>query len=527
MESDCISYKDIDFLSKLMSDYLDNNSSLQSLYGQSASLSGFKKNIEKRQFSQDKRTVLAAALEKQYEGVANAELQLNAISALKQSTTFTVTTGHQLCLGTGPLYFIYKILSVVKLSRQLKKEFPENEFVPIYWMATEDHDFLEINHFNTSNKRYEWEGVNDYAVGWKQPEITELIAELEVDIEKSTSGKKWIELIKEAYSKKDLASATRNLVHNLLGKYGVLVIDGDATQLKQIFAPYVIQEIDEQISFNSVGETIQQLNHIGHKEQVTPRDINLFYLSKTSRIRITKVEEAFELADGSKNWTKDELIKEAVAAPELFSPNVLLRPLYQETILPNLSYTGGAGEMSYWFELKSMFEKFEVNFPILLLRNSAVIVSERDTERLSKLKLNWTDMFKSEISLEKQLVEIHGNTNLNLDEYRSKIESIFLELKALAGSVDKTLEPSSEVSKTRSLQAIDRLEKKLIRGEKLNLETDLEMMYRVKSALFPKGNFQERYYNIAQFYPKTGDALFDKLLEVFEPLHPDITLIEL
>jgi uncharacterized protein YllA (UPF0747 family) len=174
-----------------------------------------------------------------------------------------------------------------------------------------------------------------------------------------------------------------------------------------------------------------------------------------------------------------------------------------------------------------MFENFEIDFPVLMLRNSAVIVSRRDVERMSKLKLKWEDIFNSEVALEKQLVEIHGNPNLNLDDYRSRIESIFIELKSLAGSVDASLVPSSEVSKTRSLNAIDRLEKKLIRGEKLHLETDLEMMYRVKDSVFPNGSFQERYYNISEFYPQRGDRLFDELLEAFNPLQPDITILKL
>ena len=526
MELDCISYKDIDFLPKLMSDYLEREPNLGSLFNQPPTLKGFKSTIENRQFSDDKRAVLSEVLKSQYLGIDNANQQLSAIELLKKPTTFTVTTGHQLCLGTGPMYFIYKILSVVKLSVKLKKEFPENDFIPMYWMATEDHDFLEINHFNTSKKLYEWRGENDIAVGWKEPEVNDLILELENDIEKNTSSKKWLELLKEAYSKKDLASATRNLVHCFLGKFGVVIIDGDDAQLKQIFAPKMKQEIEHQTSFNSVAKTIKQLNKIGYKEQVSPRDINLFYLSKTSRIRITKKAAGFELADKSKTWTNVEIVNEITSRPELFSPNVLLRPLYQETILPNLAYIGGAGEMSYWFELKSMFENFEIDFPILMLRNSAVLVSKRDAERLSKLKLEWEDLFKSESDIEKMLVEIHGNKNLNLDAYRSKIESIFKELKLLSGSVDTTLEPSSEVSKTRSLKSINRLEKKLIRGEKLNLETDLEMMYRVKGSVFPSGNFQERYYNIAEFYPRIGDELFDKLFEAFNPLQPDITVLE-
>lgn len=526
MESKCINYSEIDFLTKIMQDYLNQSPQSKSFYSAEPSLEGFKKALENRSFSVAKRKVLADALTKQYEGVQDKVAQTQLISLLQKETTFTVATGHQLALATGPLYFIYKILSVVKLARTLKEAYPENDFVPVYWMATEDHDFLEINHFNTKQKHYEWSGENNLAVGWKKPEVSELLNELASNLPKSEHTRQLLEKLEHAYSANSLADATRHLVHDLLGKYGVLIIDGDDPALKGVFADYMLREINEQRAEQHVTETIHQLNQVGYKEQVTPRDINLFYLGKELRERITKTPAGFATSETNNTWTLAELEEELKSNPERFSPNVLLRPLYQEVILPNLSYSGGAGEMSYWFELKAMFEAFEVDFPILLMRNSAVLVSKRDEERMQKLKLNWSDLFRSTAELEKQLVAIHGNKNIDLAPFQKKVEEMYVELAELAKKVDNTLVPSAAVSETRSHKALERLQKKLIKGEKLNIEVKLEMLYRVLETFFPGGTFQERKLNIAEFYAEIGDALFDELLERFEPLQPDITVIK-
>ncbi len=525
METDCISYEDIDFLPKLMSHYLTNSSSVTSFYNQPPTSKGFENVIKNRRFSTEKRLVLAKALENQYHGIPSSKGQLDSIELLKQENTYTVTTGHQLVLATGPLYFVYKILSVVKLAKQLQLQFEDKNFVPVYWMATEDHDFLEINHFFTSKNNYEWPGQNDIPVGMKKPEVQAQIDQLEKELEPSEWSKKWISILRNAYIQKSLTKATRLMVHELLGKYGVLIIDGDDKLLKAEFAPFMKQELLRQTAEKEVNATINNLQQNEYSAQVTPRDINLFYLHENGRFRITKTASGFALVDNAKSWNETEILKELETYPERFSPNVLMRPLYQETILPNLSYSGGAGEMSYWFELKSMFEKFDVDFPILLMRNSAILVSKRDKERLAKLKLNWSQLFLNTANLEKLLVEIHGSGTTNLNEYRAKLKAMFHELAQLSGSIDKTLEPSAGVSEAQALKAIDRLEKKLIRGEKLNLETVMEMKNRIQSTLFPSGNFQERKLNVSEFYAMLGDDLLDELLDAFEPLQPDITII--
>lgn len=526
MESDCIEYKDIDFLPPLMSDYLNQPTKLSSYYNHESNLEGFRKAIRERSFTDQKRKILVDVLKSQYKNLSKKEKQETQFGLLLAPTTFTVTTGHQLCLATGPLYFIYKILSVVKLAKQLKQQFPANDFVPVYWMATEDHDFLEINHFHTTKKKYEWKGRNDVAVGWKQPKINDLIQQLKGEIDPSESGKKWLELLSEAYAQNNLAEATRFLVHNLLGKYGVVIVDGDDRRLKEIFSPFMLQELNNGTTELEVNKTVANLNLENYKEQVTPRDINLFYLGKTERSRITRDGNGYSLADDSRKWSHAEIKSELEQHPERFSPNVLMRPIFQETILPNLAYIGGAGELNYWFQLKSSFMAFNVDFPILMLRNSAFIVSKNDNKRMKKLGLKWKDLFSTIPALENLIIELHGNPQLNLDTFRSKIDGIYDELKELAKNVDTTLEPSSEVSRTRSQKALNRLEKKLIRGEKLNLASQMDMLHTVRDTVFPNGNFQERYLNLSSFYPDFGDQLFELLLDKFNPLAPNILVLE-
>ncbi len=526
MESECINYSEIDFLPKIMQDYLNQSPHSKSFYSEEPNVEGFKKVLENRSYSAANRKILADTLTQQYKGVQDKVAQTQLISLLQKESTFTVTTGHQLALATGPLYFIYKILSVVKLAKTLKEAYPENDFVPVYWMATEDHDFLEINHFNTSSNRYTWEGQNDIAVGWKKPKVNELLDELANELPNSDYAKHLLGSLQKAYSEKDLAKATRILVHKLLGKYGVLIVDGDDKNLKKLFAEHMLAEVKNQVAEKEVSNTVKQLNELGYKEQVTPRDINLFYLGDKLRERITKTETGFASAETNRTWTAIELEEELKTKPERFSPNVLLRPLYQEVILPNLSYSGGAGEMSYWFELKAMFKAFEVDFPILLMRNSAILVSKRDAERLEKLKLKWSDLFKTSAAVEKQLVETHGSNTTELSDYKKQITAMYRELAEVAKKVDNTLVPSAEVSEVRSLKALDRLQKKLVKGEKLNIELKLEMYYRLMESVFPGGTFQERKLNIASFYAELGDALFEELLDKFEPLQPDITLLK-
>ena len=158
MPNDCISYQNSGYFSALMNDYLDQKSTLQSLYNRFPTLENFEAQIieKKKNFNEASRATLVSVLQQQYATVATSALTNQNIDALNNPNTFTVTTGHQLNLFSGPLYFLYKIISTINLTKELKAKYPTYNFVPIYWMATEDHDFEEINYFNFKGKKFRW-----------------------------------------------------------------------------------------------------------------------------------------------------------------------------------------------------------------------------------------------------------------------------------------------------------------------------------------------------------------------------------
>ena len=527
MESECIKYSEITFLNNLVQDYMDGKHNLKGLVQYPPDLKGFESAINNRDFSQKSRSVLVKSLKRQYNFLSNKERQVNLIDSLLQQNTFTVTTGHQLCLFTGPLYFIYKILSVIKLSEQLRQEFPEKNFVPVYWMASEDHDFLEINHFHVNAKKYEIPGENDRAVGKMMPAFSSIEEAMNNDFGPGKNAEELIKLFHEAYRHGSLSEATRFLVHQLLGKYGVVIIDPDESELKRLFISKIKRELLEQVAFTEVGNSIAELKRMGYKAQVNPREINLFYLQSDSRKRIVKLEKGFALSDNSLSWTNEEILDELDKNPENFSPNVLLRPVYQEVILPNLSYTGGAGELSYWFEMKGMFDTFKVDFPILLLRNSALITSSSFRRKLKNTRLKMPDLFGDVPQLEHSLVGTHSDKNLSLQNEQGRLSEIFEELKELAESVDFTLIQSTEAEKTKALKSLERLEKKLRRGEKRNNEIYIRQLHELLEVIFPNGSFQERYTNFSEIVLKNGLDFIDVLLKEFDPLDPNITVLNL
>ncbi|MEQ3690647.1 MAG: bacillithiol biosynthesis BshC, partial [Flavobacterium sp.] len=167
MPNDCVTYQKSGCFSNLIVDYLNQKEKLQPLYNRFPTLENFKLQIaeKNKSFSLDKREILVSTLEEQYKNIKASDKTIFNIGLLRKEKTFTVTTGHQLNLFTGPLYFLYKIVSVINLTKELKEKYPECDFVPIYWMATEDHDFEEINYFNFNNKKIKWNKESKGPVG--------------------------------------------------------------------------------------------------------------------------------------------------------------------------------------------------------------------------------------------------------------------------------------------------------------------------------------------------------------------------
>lgn len=520
--AESICYKDIPYYSELILDYLEEKQALKFAYNRFSTIENFKPQLEEKKanYPVENRAVLVEALKKQYKGLEISELTQKNIEALKEKNTFTITTGHQLNLFTGPLYFFYKIISVLNLTQELKATYPEYNFVPMYWLASEDHDFEEISFFNFKGKKYIWETSQSGAVGRFSTEgMDKVYDEFSADLNTSDYAEELRQLFKKAYLEhKNLTQATRFLANELLGKYGLVIIDGDDTELKSIYAPYVKDELLHQTSAKKVEQNAQKLSEQGYKVQVNPREINLFYLGENSRERILKEENTYSLHDSQKTFTETELLTELESHPERFSPNAILRPLYQEVVLPNLCYIGGSGELAYWLELKEYFKEVEMSFPILLMRNSALLLSEKQAKKLHKLKLDIADLFLPQSDLLEKKTRVLSTIKIDFSPQRSHLKQQFEELFKLAQQTDKSFYGAVAAQEKKQLNGLDHLEKRLLKAQKKVLKNELARSTSLQEELFPQGNLQERTVNFSEIYEAYGQEFIEKMMEVLKPL---------
>jgi bacillithiol biosynthesis cysteine-adding enzyme BshC len=490
----------------LLLDYLDQKPALKEFYSTYPTLENAREAIlNKKDFDPEKRKTLVDVLNQQYRGLPH----LPDFSILLKENTFTVTTGHQLNIFTGPLYIIYKIVTTIKLARALKDAYPEYNFVPVYWMASEDHDFEEIATFHLFGQTHKWTGEHKGAVGRLNPKELESILKQLPD--------KPLLFAKAYLENNTLADAVRCYMHELFGQEGLITIDADHADLKRHLLPVIKQELSGSVSEKLVTETTSRLNALGYHTPLHAREINLFYLDHNLRERIVKENGSYQVLNTELSFSESEILDLAEKRPELFSPNVILRPLYEEIILPNLAYIGGPSEVPYWMQLKGVFEHFEVPFPMLMPRNFALYINGHQCKKAQKLKINFKDLFLDEVALRKTFIERNTEHVLDLGEQKDAFNGIFEEILKKATAVDQTMLGAVKAEHTRLLNSLKHLEKRIVRAEERNHESEIDQLLGLKNKLFPNGIAQERYDNLLNFY--TNDPAFiQKLFNAFDPL---------
>jgi len=455
------------------------------------------------QFPASNRTVLYEALCDQYKKTVTSKKTKDNLQQLQKNTSFTIVTGHQLNLFTGPLYFLYKIVSTINLSAQLQQKYPKYTFVPVYWMATEDHDFDEINYFNFKGKKLQWYTDASGAVGRLQTKgLDKVFQSLSEEIGNNTNANALKTLFETAYLKHDtLTDATRYIANALFGEYGLVIVDGDDQRLKKQLIPFAKKDILENLAFEKVTESVKKLNALaaGYPIQVNPREINYFYVKEGIRERIIAKNGGFQINETGISFSKEELVQELQNYPERFSPNVIARPLYQEIILPNLCYIGGGGEIGYWLELKEMFSAMNITFPMLLLRNSALIVTKKQSRKLEKL----------ELSIEKK-----------------HLEEQFKNLYELAQLTDKSFLGAVKAQEIKQKKGLDKLEKRLLKAQKRKLKDQVVRMTELQNELFPNQSLQERNENFSELYLELGTALIPMLIKNLKPLKSEFLVLQ-
>lgn len=520
--------------SSLVTDYLAQVPAITAFQQHTPTWEGMAAAIEARKNYRVDRKVLVAALQKQYAGLSVTDQVMNNMQSLLSENTFTITTAHQPNIFTGPLYFIYKILHTVKLCEELSEKFPAENFVPVYYMGSEDADLDELGFINAGEQHLVWETKQQGAVGRMKVDkpLLTLLKNLESQIAVQPHGANWISMLSACYTEgTTIQQATLRLVNELFGKYGVVVVIPDNAELKKLFQSTVEKELIEKFSESIVTKTTAALAK-DYKVQAAGRPINLFYLINDKRERI---EEEDNKGEGVRyvvkglglSFTKEEILQELYEHPERFSANVILRGVFQGTILPDIAFIGGGGELAYWLELKDVFAAAGVPYPVLVLRNSFVFIEPLVHERIKKQQLSDQDLFETELTLTNALVTKNAQHTIRLTEQIQQIQLQYQAIQSLAANIDKSLIEHTKALETKTLKHLAELEKKIFRAEKRKYETDIQQIHFIKKSLFPANSLQERHQNIALFYAKYGVDFIDMIYQSSTGLAQNFCLIKL
>ena len=496
-----IDFKTAKTLNPLVNSYVTEDEKIKSFYTNYPNTNGFNQAIKAVRSQTIDRNVLVNELLQQANLVLNTnQATLKNTSLLLNNNCFTVTTGHQLCLFTGPLYFIYKIFSTINLAEELKKQFPENDFVPVYWMASEDHDFEEINNFNLFGKNIQWQSSQTGAVGdFNTNELNLLLPQLKQILGESLNANYLYTLFEQAYTQTTtLKNATRFLVNQLFGSHGLVVLDGNTVNFKKQFVSQLKDDIFNNTAFSLVNKSIEQLQSLGYKTQVNPRPINCFFMEDGIRSRIEKQNDEYIVIGTDKKFTAQQLEQLIETNPEKISQNVVLRPLYQQHILPNIAYVGGPGEIAYWLQYQTMFTKFNINYPVLVPRAFITVIEKSIKIKLQKLNFSEIDIFKDEQDLIKEF-QINENAIFDLNDDKKSIDLIFDNIKTKINNIDKTLSAAVNAEQQKTLTSLDVLTAKANKALKQKLDTEITQIKTIKQKLFPNAMPQERFENFATF----------------------------
>jgi bacillithiol biosynthesis cysteine-adding enzyme BshC len=497
------------YFSRIITDYLDQAEDLRPFYAHPPTAEGIAQALKARQSRPVNRAVLVNALNQQYASIG-VSAPAN-IALLSKDTTFTICTAHQPAIFTGHLYFIYKILHTIRLADWLKANYPDLDFVPVFWMGSEDADLEELGTIYLGGDTLTWETKQNGAVGRMSTKgLDKLLYRIEGQLSVQPYGPQLISLLKECYLESpDIQTATFKLIHRLFGQYGLILLIADTAQLKSLMASVFEDDLFGQTPAAIVGETIDRIP-AHYKVQANPRDINLFYLKDDLRGRIEHDGGQFIVHGSALRFTEVEMREELRNHPERFSPNVILRGLFQETVLPNLAFIGGGGETAYWLELKALFDHYRVPFPVLILRNSFLLIDRQCQERIDRTGLTLADLFKPAEELVNEIVRRESENPLSLEREISEANRYYETLKALTRPVDPSLEQHVQALQAKALEPIRVLEKKLLKAEKRKYGDLQRQVHNLKAALFPTGGLQERVENFMPWYAQYGpDFLCD------------------
>jgi bacillithiol synthase len=510
--------------SKLFHDYLHEFSVVRRYYGhdfrESDSFLNVIHDLESRDID---RGTLAEVLDEQNRNFASGSAVFHNIALLKRKTTFAVVTGQQVGIFGGPLYSVYKTITAIKLAANLKRTFPHYDFVPVFWVEGEDHDFAEMNNVGVLTSDSQYVRI-EYLPGGSMPErnvgaVGELVFDdhiqhtfsaLESSLQKTEFTPQVLERLQASYaSGTTFNRAFGSWMNSLFEDWGVVFISPNDPRLKRMMSPLFVKELsDFPRTSQLVIERSAELEQTYHA-QIKPKSINLFFFHKNGRYLIEPRENDFSLKGTRHFITPEELLGIARETPERLSPNVVLRPIAQDTILPTIAYIGGPSEIAYNAQLGPVYDLFGIVRPVLYPRASASFASERVERVREKYQLDPLDLFLAPEVITKQVLAQIAEVKLDqlFEESRTRTREVYKELGFGLKEVDQTLLGVLEGVISKNDHQLEVLQEKANAAQRRRNEAVVRQLERASHEFLPGGILQERGLSIVYFMNKYGPDL--------------------
>jgi bacillithiol biosynthesis cysteine-adding enzyme BshC len=477
--------------------------------------------------------MLIDILKRQNVTFGGSELTASNIELLSNDNTFAVVTGQQVGLYTGNLYTILKTITAVKLAKELKEKFSDYNFVPVFWLESEDHDLEESNHVHIINRQNELVriGFDNPAGSEEDPTkknfrpvgiikfdstINAINEQLKNSLVDTDFKAALIENINTSYSvNSDYKNAFARYLNWIFMDYGPVFIDPGDAEVKKLLTPVFEKELNTSPRLCETIITTSAELEKSYDLQVKPKVINLFFIHNENRLLIEPRENnRFALRNSKRRFEHDELMEILFQNPEYFSPNVVLRPICQDYLLPTVAYVGGPSEISYFAQLKPAYEHYDITMPAIFPRASVTVLENKIKKFLTTFDLDFTDVFHHKKLISKVVNKL---SEIKIEEEFSKAQDefnrVFYDLKTVTGKIDRTLTNTVDNLKQKLYSSLEVFKSKLTNAQAAKSDTTTNQIDKVTNNIYPDHNLQERMINVTYFLNKYNDAFIKKLID--------------
>jgi len=513
-------------LPRLTHDYLYDHGRVRDFYnGDFRDPAAFERQAERVRSRPIAREDLAEVLTEQNAGYGCGPETLGAIGKLVRDKACAVVTGQQVGLFSGPLYTIYKALTAIKLSDALNRR-GLGSFVPVFWLASDDHDLAEIDHITLLDKdnrvreircpppAHERKApVSDIPLPQEIGDCLEQLKALTLDTEFKADI---LGALGDAYQPgRSYVEAFGRWMTRLFKSRGLILIDAVDPRLKEMGREVFYREIaGDSPSTRQAVAASERLRRAGYEAQIPLHEgiLNQFYVER-ERHAIQWKNGAFDVKGLPSPKTKEALLELAGEKPFLFSPNVLLRPLYQDAVLPTVAYVGGPSEIAYFGQLKSVYETFGLPMPVIYPRKSVTIVERKIDHILKKYHMSVPDLWGNAAGAvgaitREEIPEAVGQAMLLV---RDRLERDYAALKAEILAFDPGLAESVDLARGKVNQQLDFLQKKVQQAARRRSDIAVRQLHKAVDNVLPNQRLQERVFNIVPYLIKYGAAFMDQL----------------